>query len=140
MILENKVNSQPKEQMQRADTESSQSQPRPFFPHCNPVTLTTRKSHRVPTAPLLKQPHTDAGSAANVQVEVFNQNEDFSTSLCQRSKITVIHNPITRSAAQSRYYHHTVECSPLRKSWGNGYCLAWRREGCGETSLWPSST
>ncbi|XP_004940153.4 mitogen-activated protein kinase 15 isoform X2 [Gallus gallus] len=101
MILENKVNSQPKEQMQRADTESSQSQPRPFFPHCNPVTLTTRKSHRVPTAPLLKQPHTDAGSAANVQVEVFNQNEDFSTSLCQRSKITVIHNPITRSAAQS---------------------------------------
>ena len=30
--------------------------------------------------------------------------------------------------------------SPMRKGWGHWACLAWRREGCGETSLWPSST
>ncbi|XP_015711973.1 mitogen-activated protein kinase 15 isoform X3 [Coturnix japonica] len=101
MVLEKKVNSHPKEQMQRGDTELSQSQPRPFFPNSNPATLTTRKSHRVATPPLPKHPHTDAASTANVQVEVSNLNEDFSTSLCQRSKINVIYNPITHSAAQT---------------------------------------
>ena len=30
--------------------------------------------------------------------------------------------------------------SPVKKGWGNWACLAWRREGTGETSLWPSST
>ena len=30
--------------------------------------------------------------------------------------------------------------SPMRKGWGNWDCLAWRREGSGETSLRPSST
>jgi len=30
--------------------------------------------------------------------------------------------------------------SPMRKGWGNWACLVWRREGSGETSLWPSST
>jgi len=30
--------------------------------------------------------------------------------------------------------------SPIRKGWGNWACLAWRREGSGETSLRPSST
>jgi len=30
--------------------------------------------------------------------------------------------------------------SPMRKGWGNWACLAWRREGLGETSLWPSGT
>jgi len=28
--------------------------------------------------------------------------------------------------------------SPMRKGWRNWVCLAWRREGCRETSLWPS--
>ena len=26
---------------------------------------------------------------------------------------------------------------PVMKGWGNWACLAWRREGCRETSLWP---
>ena len=30
--------------------------------------------------------------------------------------------------------------SPMRKGWRNWVCLAWRREGCRETSLWPSRT
>jgi len=28
----------------------------------------------------------------------------------------------------------------MKKGWGNWTCLAWRREGSRETSLWPSST
>ncbi|XP_052521151.1 mitogen-activated protein kinase 15 isoform X1 [Tympanuchus pallidicinctus] len=96
MILQKKVNSHPKEQTQRGDTESSQSQPRPFFPYSNPVTLTTRKSQGMPPAPLPKHPHRDAGSTASVQAEVSNQSKDFST-----SKIGVIYNPITHCAVQS---------------------------------------
>jgi len=30
--------------------------------------------------------------------------------------------------------------SPVQKGWGNCTCLAWKREGSGETSLWPSNT
>jgi len=30
--------------------------------------------------------------------------------------------------------------SPMRKGWGSWDCLAWRREGSGEPSLWLSST
>ena len=30
--------------------------------------------------------------------------------------------------------------SPMKKGWRNWDCLAWRKEGSRETSLWPSST
>ena len=29
--------------------------------------------------------------------------------------------------------------SPMKTSWRSWACSAWSREGCGETSLWPSS-
>ncbi|XP_048796134.1 mitogen-activated protein kinase 15 isoform X2 [Lagopus muta] len=101
MILEKKGNRHPKEQTQKGDAESSQSQPRPFFPSSNPATLTTGKSHGMPAPPLPKHPQRDAGSTASVQAEASNQSKDFCTSSCQRSKIAVIYNPITHCAVQS---------------------------------------
>ncbi|XP_031465514.1 mitogen-activated protein kinase 15 [Phasianus colchicus] len=101
MILEKKINGNPKEQMQRGGTALSQSQPRPFFPYSNPATLTTRKSLRVPTPPLPEQPHVGAGSAGGVQAELSNLSKDFSASSCQTSKISVTYNPITHSAVRT---------------------------------------
>ncbi|XP_031408802.1 mitogen-activated protein kinase 15 isoform X2 [Meleagris gallopavo] len=111
MILEKKVNSHPKEQMQRGDTELGQSHPRPFFPYSSPATLTTRKSPGMPSPPLPEHPHTDAGSAASVLAEVPGQSKGFSASSCHRSQISVIHNPITRSAVQRRYCHHAGDAN-----------------------------
>ncbi|NXK45932.1 MK15 kinase, partial [Chauna torquata] len=105
MILEKKVNSHPKEQMQRENIQLSQSQSRPFLPYSNSVTLPTRKSEREPTPPLLKNPQMHSVTATTVQPEVSSQSEDLARPLCQRSRINVIYNPITHTAVQSRYYH-----------------------------------
>uniref|UniRef100_A0A8B9VSU7 mitogen-activated protein kinase n=1 Tax=Anas zonorhyncha TaxID=75864 RepID=A0A8B9VSU7_9AVES len=123
MILETKVNSHPKEQMQRENIQLSQSQSRPFLPYSNSMTLPTRKSQKEPTPPLLKNPQMHSGTTTAVQPEVSIQSEDLARSLCQRSRINVIYNPITHIAIQSRYYHPAVGCNfhskdvrPLLKS------------------------
>ncbi|NWR62185.1 MK15 kinase, partial [Bucorvus abyssinicus] len=98
MILEKKLNGHPKEQVQRENIQLRQSEP---------VTLPTRKGQRQPTPPLLKTLHVQAGTITSVQPEVPSQSEDLGRTLCQRSKIHVIYNPITRTAVQSS---HCVLC------------------------------
>ncbi|NXT50151.1 MK15 kinase, partial [Pluvianellus socialis] len=104
MILEKKLNSHPKEQVQRENVQLSQSEPRPLLPNCSSVTSPTRKGQREPTAPLLRTSHVHAGTTTSGQPEVSSRSED----LCQRSKFNVIYNPITHTAIQSRYYPPTV--------------------------------
>ncbi|NWX43320.1 MK15 kinase, partial [Steatornis caripensis] len=103
MILEKKLNSRPKEQVQREDIQLSQSESRPFLPNSSSVTLPTRKGQREPTPPLLKTSHMHAGATTSVQPEVSSWSEDLERTLCQRSKINMIYNPITHTADQSRY-------------------------------------
>ncbi|XP_035175737.1 mitogen-activated protein kinase 15 isoform X1 [Oxyura jamaicensis] len=101
MILETKVNSHPKEQMQRENIRLSQSQSRPFLPYSNSVTLPTRKSQREPTPPLLKNPQMHSATTTSVQPEVSIQSEDLARSSCQRPRVNVIYNPITHISIQS---------------------------------------
>lgn len=115
MILEKKLNSHPKEQVRRENIPLSQSESRPLLPNSSSVTLPTRKGQREPTPPLLKTSHVPAGTTTSVQPEVSSWSEDLARTLCQRSKINVIYNPITHTAVQSRYYPPTVGCNP---PWG----------------------
>ncbi|NWY56059.1 MK15 kinase, partial [Chionis minor] len=100
MILEKKLNSHPKEQVQRENVQLSQSEARPLLPNCSSVTLPTRKGQREPTPPLLKTSHVHAGTTTSGQPEVSSRSED----LCQRSKFNVIYNPITHTAIQSSVF------------------------------------
>ncbi|NXK26906.1 MK15 kinase, partial [Arenaria interpres] len=97
MILEKKLNSNLKEQVQRENIQLSQSESTPLLPNSSSLTTPTRKGQREPTPPLLKTSHVHVGTTAGVQPEVSSQSED----LCQRSKIHVIYNPITHTAVQS---------------------------------------
>ncbi|XP_014801199.1 PREDICTED: mitogen-activated protein kinase 15 [Calidris pugnax] len=97
MILEKKLNSNLKEQVQRENIQLNQSESRPLLPNSSSLTTPTRKGQREPTAPLLKTSHVHVGTTAGVQPEVSTQSED----LCQRSKIHVIYNPITHTGVQS---------------------------------------
>ncbi|KAM9304310.1 mitogen-activated protein kinase 15 isoform 1-T2 [Morus bassanus] len=101
MILEKKLNSHPKEQVQREDIQLCQSESRPLLPNSSSVTLPTRNGQRELTQPLLKTSHVHAGTTTSVQPEVPSQSEDLARTLCQRSKINVIYNPITHTAVQS---------------------------------------
>ncbi|XP_074746298.1 mitogen-activated protein kinase 15 isoform X1 [Strix uralensis] len=101
MILEKKLNSHPKEQVRRENIPQSQSESRPLLPNSSSVTLPTRKGQREPAPPLLKTSHVHAGTTTSVQPEVSSQTEDLARTLCQRSKISVIYNPITHTAVQS---------------------------------------
>ncbi|NXF53470.1 MK15 kinase, partial [Oceanites oceanicus] len=101
MILEKKLNSHPKEQVQRENIQLRQSESRPLLPNASSVTLPTRKGQREPTPPLLKTLHVHAGTTTSVQPEVSSQSEDLARTLCERSKINVIYNPITHTAVQS---------------------------------------
>ncbi|XP_074997058.1 mitogen-activated protein kinase 15 isoform X2 [Calonectris borealis] len=101
MILEKKLNSHPKEQVGRENVQLSQSESRPLLPNSSSVTLPTRKGQREPTPPLLKTLHVHAGTTASIQTEVSSRSEDLAGTLCQRSKINVIYNPITHTAVQS---------------------------------------
>ncbi|XP_072707740.1 mitogen-activated protein kinase 15 isoform X2 [Ciconia boyciana] len=101
MILEKKLNSHPKEQVRRENIQLRQSESRPLLPNSSSVTLPTRKGQREPTPPLLKTPRVHAGTTTRVQPEVSSQSEDLARTLCQRSKINVIYNPITHTAVQS---------------------------------------
>ncbi|XP_019326406.1 PREDICTED: mitogen-activated protein kinase 15 [Aptenodytes forsteri] len=101
MILEKKLNSHPKEQVWRENIPLSQSESRPLLPNSSSVTLPTRKGQREPTPPLLKTSHVHAGTTTSVQQEVSSWSEDLARTLCQRSKINVIYNPITHTAVQS---------------------------------------
>ncbi|KAM6275233.1 mitogen-activated protein kinase 15 isoform 1-T2 [Spheniscus humboldti] len=101
MILEKKLNSHPKEQVWRENIPLSQSESRPLLPNSSSVTLPTRKGQREPTPPLLKTSHVPAGTTTSVQPEVSSWSEDLARTLCQRSKINVIYNPITHTAVQS---------------------------------------
>ncbi|XP_074746306.1 mitogen-activated protein kinase 15 isoform X2 [Strix uralensis] len=100
MILEKKLNSHPKEQVRRENIPQSQSESRPLLPNSSSVTLPTRKGQREPAPPLLKTSHVHAGTTTSVQPEVSSQTEDLARTLCQRSKISVIYNPITHTAVQ----------------------------------------
>ncbi|KFW63503.1 Mitogen-activated protein kinase 15, partial [Pygoscelis adeliae] len=102
MILEKKLNSHPKEQVWRENIPLSQSESRPLLPNSSSVTLPTRKGQRERTPPLLKTSHVHAGITTSVQPEVSSWSEDLARTLCQRSKINVIYNPITHTAVQSR--------------------------------------
>lgn len=97
--------------MWREDIQRSQSESRPL-PNSTSVILATKKGQIEPIPPLLKAPHVHAGTTCGIQPEVSSQNEDLARRLCQRSKIHVIHNPITHTAVQSRYYPPTVGCNP----------------------------
>lgn len=112
MILEKKLNHHPKEQVQRANIQLSQSESRPLLPNSSSMTLPTRKGQREPTPPLLKTLHVHAGTTASVQPEVSSQSEDLARALRQRSTINVIYNPITHTAVESRYYPPTLGCNP----------------------------
>ncbi|XP_009872026.1 PREDICTED: mitogen-activated protein kinase 15-like, partial [Apaloderma vittatum] len=101
MILEKKLSSHPKVQVQRENIQLSQSKSRPFPPNSSSVTSRTRKGQREPTQPLLKTSHVHAGSTATVQPDVSNQSEGLARTLRQRSKTSVIYNPITHAAVQS---------------------------------------
>ncbi|XP_009580570.1 PREDICTED: mitogen-activated protein kinase 15-like, partial [Fulmarus glacialis] len=101
MILEKKLNSHPKEQVGRENAQLRQSESRPLLPNSSSVTLPTRKGQREPTPPLLKTLHAHAGTTTSVQTEVSSRSEDLARTLCQRSKINVIYNPITHIAVQS---------------------------------------
>ncbi|XP_050771743.1 mitogen-activated protein kinase 15 [Gymnogyps californianus] len=101
MILEKKLNSHPKEQVRRENIQLSQSESRPLLPNSSSVTLPTRKGQREPTPPLLKTVHVHAGTTTSVQPEVSRWSENLARTLCQRSKINVIYNPITHTAVQS---------------------------------------
>ncbi|KAM6142110.1 mitogen-activated protein kinase 15 [Phoenicopterus ruber ruber] len=100
MILEKKLNSHPKEQVRRENIKLSQSESKPL-PYSSSVTLPARKGQREPTPPLLKASHVHAGTTTSVQPEVSSRSEDLARTLCQRSKINVIYNPITHTAIQS---------------------------------------
>ncbi|XP_049680181.1 mitogen-activated protein kinase 15 isoform X1 [Accipiter gentilis] len=101
MILEKKLNSHRKEQVRRENIQLSQSESRPFLPNSSSVNLSTRKGQRIPTPPLLKTSDVHAGTTSSVQPEASSQSEDLARTLCQRSKINVIYNPITHTAVQS---------------------------------------
>ncbi|XP_075346410.1 mitogen-activated protein kinase 15 isoform X1 [Mycteria americana] len=101
MILEKKLNSHPKEQVRRENIQLRQSESRPLLPNSSSVTLPTRKGQREPTPPLLKTSRVHAGTTTSVEPEVSSQSEDLARTLCQRSKINVIYNPITHTAVQS---------------------------------------
>nr|XP_025971118.1 mitogen-activated protein kinase 15 [Dromaius novaehollandiae]XP_025971119.1 mitogen-activated protein kinase 15 [Dromaius novaehollandiae] len=101
MILEKKANSHPKELVTRENIQQSQSQSRPLLPNSSSVTLPTRKGQREPRLPLPNNSHMHAGTTTSIQPEAPNQSEDLARTLCQRSKINVIYNPITHTAVQS---------------------------------------
>ncbi|NXJ58036.1 MK15 kinase, partial [Spizaetus tyrannus] len=101
MILEKKLNSHRKEQVRRENIQLSQSESRPLLPNSSSVNLSTRKGRRIPTPPLLKTSDVHAGTTSSVQPEVSSQSEDLARTLCQRSQINVIYNPITHTAVQS---------------------------------------
>ncbi|NXC14132.1 MK15 kinase, partial [Corythaeola cristata] len=101
MILEKKLNSHAKEQVRRENIQLSPSESRPFLPNSSSVTLPTKKGQKELTPPLLKTSHVHGGTTTTVQPEVSSQSEDLARTLCQRSKINVIYNPITHTAVQS---------------------------------------
>ncbi|NXF38891.1 MK15 kinase, partial [Nyctibius bracteatus] len=132
IILERKFNSHPKEQVQRENIQLSQFESKPLLPNSSSVSLPTRKGQREPTPPPLKTSPAHAGTTAGVQPQVSSQSEDLARTLCQRSKINVIYNPITHTAVQSRYHPPTrVRCPPdfptfshVFSSAGNANCGA----------------
>lgn len=103
MILEKKSNGHPKEQVRRENVQLCQSEP---------VTLPTRKGQRQPTPPLLKTSHAQAGTTTSVLPEVPSQSDDLARTLCQRSKVHVIYNPITHTTVQSRCCPPSLGCNP----------------------------
>uniref|UniRef100_A0A8C8AA50 Mitogen-activated protein kinase 15 n=1 Tax=Otus sunia TaxID=257818 RepID=A0A8C8AA50_9STRI len=109
MILEKKLNCHPKEQVRRENIPQSQSESRPLLPNSSSVTLPTRKGQREPAPSLLKTSHVHAGTTTSVQPEVSSQTEDLARTLCQRSKISVIYNPITHTAVQNN-----ANCAVIR--------------------------
>ncbi|NXE13719.1 MK15 kinase, partial [Lophotis ruficrista] len=101
MILEKKLNSHPKEQVRRENIQLSQSESSPLLPNSSSVTLPARKGQGEAPLPLLKTSDVHAGTTASVQPELSRRSEDFARTLCRRSKINVIYNPITHTAVQS---------------------------------------
>ncbi|NXW93666.1 MK15 kinase, partial [Alopecoenas beccarii] len=98
MILEKKLNSHPKEQVQRENIQPSQSESRPHPPNSRSVTSPLRKGQREPAPPPLKPSHVHAGTTTAVQPGTSSRSEDLARTLCQRSKSNVIYNPITHAA------------------------------------------
>ncbi|XP_008935707.1 PREDICTED: mitogen-activated protein kinase 15, partial [Merops nubicus] len=107
VILEKKLNSQPKEQVQRENIQLTQSESKPLPPDSSSVALPTWKCQRQPTPPL-KASHVHAGTTTSVQPEVSSQSEDLTRASCQRSKMNVIYNPLTHTAVQSNANSGTV--------------------------------
>ncbi|XP_009985663.1 PREDICTED: mitogen-activated protein kinase 15, partial [Tauraco erythrolophus] len=101
MILEKKLNSHAKEQVRRENIQLSPSESGPFVPNSSSVTLPTKKGQKELTPPLLKTLHVHGGTTTTVQPEVSSQSEDLARTSCQRSKISVIYNPITHTAVPS---------------------------------------
>ncbi|NXS54713.1 MK15 kinase, partial [Brachypteracias leptosomus] len=101
IILEKKLNSHPKEKVQRENIQLSQPESRPLLQNSSSVTVPTWKGQRQPTPSLLKTSHVHTVTTTSVQPEAPSQSEDLARTLCQRSKSNVIYNPITHTAVQS---------------------------------------
>ncbi|KFV59321.1 Mitogen-activated protein kinase 15, partial [Tyto alba] len=102
MILEKKLNSHPKEQVRGENVQPCLPESRPLLPNSSSVTSPSRKGQREPAPSLPKTSRVHATTTTSVQPEVSSQTEDLARTLCQRSKINVIYNPITHTAVQSR--------------------------------------
>ncbi|KAM6125796.1 mitogen-activated protein kinase 15 [Pterocles gutturalis] len=101
MILEKKLSSHPKQRVQRENIQLSPSASRPLLPNSSCVTLPTRRGQREPALPVLKASHVPAETTTSVQPEASSRSEDLARTLCQRSKINVMYNPITHAVVQS---------------------------------------
>ncbi|XP_042641826.1 mitogen-activated protein kinase 15 [Tyto alba] len=101
MILEKKLNSHPKEQVRGENVQPCLPESRPLLPDSSSVTSPSRKGQREPAPSLPKTSRVHATTTTSVQPEVSSQTEDLARTLCQRSKINVIYNPITHTAVQS---------------------------------------
>ncbi|NXT17730.1 MK15 kinase, partial [Syrrhaptes paradoxus] len=123
MILEKKLSSYPKQRVQRENIQLRQSASRPLLPNSSCVTLPTRRGQREPTLPVLKTSHVPAETTTSVQPEASSRSEDLARTLCQRSKINVMYNPITHAAVQSsqcvRCPHDFPTSSDIFSSAGN---------------------
>ncbi|NXL87767.1 MK15 kinase, partial [Alectura lathami] len=102
VILEKKANSHPEEQTPGEDVRPGQPQPRPFPPHSSAVASSATKSQREPSPPPLKNPHAPAGAAAGAQPGGSSRGGAVAGPWWQRPRTTVIYNPITHAAVESR--------------------------------------
>ncbi|XP_019409296.1 PREDICTED: mitogen-activated protein kinase 15 isoform X2 [Crocodylus porosus] len=106
IILEKKVNSRQKTQVQRENNRPSQSKSGSSLPNTSTLPLPTSSDQREPTPALLKNSPVPAGP--KVPCEVSSQREGLGGTLCQRTKINMTYNPITHTTAQNNVVYGSM--------------------------------